>query len=378
MKTIAIILAAGNGSRFEKQTPKQYTQVHGETILNKAIKAFLSVEKIDAIQVVISDSHIPLYKSTVLDHKKLLPYCIGGDTRKDSSYLGLKAIEHLSPLKVLIHDAARPYVTKNIITQVIEKLSEYDAVDVGAPVTDTIKQLSSLDKPLKISSLKRDTLYATQTPQGFIYKHILSEHEKLNHTHITDDISLMLQKDYKVGLVEGIQENLKITYKCDIENIMRIGTGFDTHKFDDKEGINYIMLCGIKIPHTHKIIAHSDGDVALHALTDALLGAIACGDIGDHFPPTDAKWKNADSASFLMHANSLVKQQKGCIQNIDITIIAQKPQISPYKEVMRQRVAEILEISISQVSVKATTTEGLGFTGRKEGIAAQASCIISF
>lgn len=375
MKTIVIILAAGNGSRFSVDTPKQYSIIDGDTLLNKTIKKFIEIEDVDAIKVAISQSHIDLYKSTVISHPKILPYCIGGENRKDSSYLALKSIEDLAPSKVLIHDAARPYIEKQTVLNILGKLPEFDAVDLGAPVTDTIK-MRCLAGNTGITCLNRSSLYATQTPQGFVYAKILEAHEKCSDIIATDDISLMLDNGYNVCCVDGTTSNIKITYPNDNRSNMRIGTGFDVHKFDDLEGQYTIMLCGVSIPYNRRILAHSDGDVALHAVTDAILGAMSAGDIGDYFPPTEERWKGCDSSFFLKHVCDMLKNKGGSLGNVDLTIICQEPKISPHKEDMKKKLAEILGVDRSVVSVKATTTEHLGFTGRKEGIAVQASCLI--
>ncbi len=376
MKTVLIILAAGNSSRFDSDSPKQYTLINGDTLLNQTIKKFIQIDEIDAIKIAIGESHVDLYKSTIISHPKILPYCIGGKTRRESSYLALKSIEDISPSTVLIHDAARPYIENRVVLNILSKLPEFDAVDLGIPVTDTIKMISSEDGMEKIICLKRDDLYATQTPQGFVYRKILEAHEKAGNITVTDDVSLMMEGGYNVCCVSGDPSNLKITYKNDKRLNMRIGSGFDVHKFDEEEGEYHIMLCGISVPHNRRIIAHSDGDVALHSLTDAILGAMSAGDIGDHFPPSEEKWKGCDSSFFLKHVCSMLKNIGGSLGNVDLTIICQEPKISQYKDIMKNKLAEILGVDKSLISVKATTTENLGFTGRKEGIAVQASCLI--
>lgn len=373
MTTIALILAAGHGSRFDKMTPKQYHQLDGDIILNTAISSFIKSEKIDYVQVVIAEDHVDLYNALVKKHNKLLPVCFGGTTRQESSYLGLQQLQPLFPNKVLIHDAARPCLELDIISCMIEKLDRYKAVDLTVPVTDTVK----FKEGNNIITLPRDQLYATQTPQGFDYKTILSAHQNALGSSATDDITLLLDQGYEIGLLEGSVYNNKITYQGDLPKKMRIGNGFDVHKFASDAGDHFVILGGVKIPHAYKILAHSDGDVALHALTDAVLGAIAEGDIGDHFPATDAQWSNVDSAVFLRHACNLVKQKGGIISNVDLTIVCQKPNISPYKVSIQNSIATIMNLSSSQISVKATTTEGLGFTGREEGIAVYAACLVN-
>jgi len=373
MKTVAIILAAGSSNRFASHSPKQYHLCGNEVILNKTIKVFAESAKIDHILVVIAPEHKELYESKIIAQDKLLPHCFGGATRQESAFCGLNALREMAPKKVLIHDAARPYLDVDIIGKVVDKLDQYKAVDLEIPVVDTIK-MKTEDGVL---SLDRGSLYATQTPQGFDYASILSVHQESQGSHATDDVSLMLENGYKVGLVSGSSINQKITYQYELPKMMRIGNGFDVHKFAEQAGEHVITLGGIKIPHSHAIIAHSDGDVVFHALTDAILGSIAAGDIGDHFPPTEEKWRNLDSAIFLKHALGLLQQHGAVIANVDITIICQKPKISQYRAAIQRNIAGLLQLNSSQVSIKATTTEGLGFTGREEGIAVQAICLVT-
>lgn len=383
MQVVALILAAGNGSRFGGRLPKQYCYLGDDIVLNKAIKAFSEINEIDAVQVVISADYLELYSSLVCDDEKLLPVCFGGQSRQESARLGLKAIKNLNPSKVLIHDAARPYVESKLVGNVLSLLEEYKAVDIAIPLVDTVKMRNGK----QVTMLNREDLYITQTPQGFEYKEIMQAHLSTEQVCATDDIGLMIERGHKIGIVHGNSSNIKITHAHDINHQrnkegnngmnMRIGSGFDVHKFADEEKECYIKIGGVDIKHSHSLVAHSDGDVVLHALTDALLGAIAEGDIGEHFPPTDQRWRNADSIIFLQHANSLVKKRGANILNIDITIICQMPKIFSYRAAIRQKIANSLNISEGLVSVKATTTEGLGFTGRKEGIAAQAVCLLS-
>jgi 2-C-methyl-D-erythritol 4-phosphate cytidylyltransferase/2-C-methyl-D-erythritol 2,4-cyclodiphosphate synthase len=368
----ALILAAGSSSRFGRSMPKQFCKYNNEIILNWVIHKFANNPRISHIQVVISQKDIALYQSLVKPHPKLLPFCYGGDSRQQSAFNGLMALESINPSKVLIHDAARPHVDSETINEVISKLAEFDAVDLAIEVTDTIKSKSEQG----ITPLVRDQLYGSQTPQGFDYKALHKAHIAFESQNFTDDVSLMLAHGHQIGLVVGKSANSKITYGSDISKVMRVGMGYDVHRLSNSNDKGFIKLCGVEVPHHQDIIAHSDGDVVLHAVTDAILGSIAMGDIGEHFPPTDEKWRNVDSKIFLLHAVNLLKKMDGEIINIDVTIICQTPKISPYRILMQHSLADMLELLPSQVALKATTTEGLGFTGRKEGIAAQAICTI--
>ena len=277
--------------------------------------------------------------------------------------LGLVEALKLKPKNVLIHDAARPFVSARVIDNVINALQNHEAVVPVVAVKDSVR--------LDGASVDRNKLKIIQTPQGFDFKKILHAHQHFSShwVKITDDAQVFEMAGGGIFMTEGSEENIKITTNNDLRstaNDCRTGNGFDVHAFEEGDGV---IICGVKIPHNKKLKGHSDADVGLHAITDAILGAIGAGDIGEHFPPSDAKWKGADSAQFLRHAASLIK---GKINNIDVTIIAEEPKLTPYKPAMRKRIAEILGIDESRVNVKATTTEGLGFTGRCEGIAAQA------
>ncbi len=375
MKNIALIVAGGNGLRMGDSQPKQYLQINGVSILRRTIERFLSCPSIDAVKVVIAKEHEDLYRSAILG-LDLLPFAIGGDTRQESVFNGLKDLAKLNPQHVLIHDAARPFVTNEIIYNVINMLEIYKAVDVGVTPKDTIKLNNS-----EISTLDRSKLYCTQTPQGFHFETILSLHEHHQGFNATDDITLALESGIKVGVASGDYKNIKITTPEDLimNSVTKVGMGFDVHKFDtETKGEFLVPICGINIPHTHKVLAHSDGDVGIHALMDAMLGTAALGDIGEHFPPTDIKWKDADSCILLAHVDSLIKGKSGKIQNIDVTIICEKPKVLKHKNQMQKKLAQVLKIDENLINIKATTTEKLGFTGRGEGIAAQAICAITY
>ena len=380
MKNVALIVAAGNSVRFKTNIPKQYIEVNGKTVLRWSIERFLKNKDIDAVMVVISQNHQHFYEDAIKG-ANLLPPTFGGDTRKQSVFSGLKALEKLNPEKVLIHDSARPLVSTDLINEVIKKLDDYEAVDIGLPITDTVKQQ---DKDV-IKVINRDRLYATQTPQGFNFKTILRLHKDIQGDY-TDDISLCLKGNVKICKILGEKNNIKITNPDDLKYFRfmtkkdrryRTGLGIDIHRFSeplDKETM--IKVCGIEIPHNQSIIAHSDGDVGFHAITEALLGAMALGNIGQLFPPSDDKYKNMDSEYFLKYTSNELNKLNASISNIDVTIICEKPKIMPYSKQMRESIARIFAINVEQVSVKATTAEKMGSLGAQQGIAAQVVCNI--
>ncbi|MCE2993613.1 MAG: bifunctional 2-C-methyl-D-erythritol 4-phosphate cytidylyltransferase/2-C-methyl-D-erythritol 2,4-cyclodiphosphate synthase [Alphaproteobacteria bacterium] len=380
MKTAAIIVAAGNSIRFGSGIPKQYNKLGSVTVIEHTIQQFLDNRDIDYVLVVISKEHQDLYSKSVKGHKKLLDYVYGGDTRQKSVFAGLKRLAELKVENVLIHDAARPFVTDDIILKTIDALRAVKAVDVAVDITDTIKFKESFEL------VDRDALYATQTPQAFDFKTIYSLHQQYQSQNFTDDISLAKKAGLEIALVEGYKMNFKITTQDDLimannmiakTYVTKIGMGFDVHEIEASVS-GKVPVCGINIECGYKVIAHSDGDVGLHALVDALLGAIGAGDIGHHFPPSDEKWKGCDSLVFLKHAYQLVKAEGGLISNIDITILCETPKVNPHKEEMISKIAQALEINKKTINVKATTTEKLGFLGRKEGIAANAVASVRF
>lgn len=370
MKNLALIVAGGSGSRFGGEVPKQYQKIGRKSVLALAVEAFLTHPQIDAVKVVISKEHEEFYyeDSRLRGNDKLLPFCYGGKERQDSVRLGLESVEKTPPVNVLIHDAARPYISHAVITNVLEGLKSHDAVVPVIGIKDSVR--------IDGASVGRDKIKIIQTPQGFNYKKILLAHQH-HTTHWekhTDDAQTAESAGMEIFFVEGDDMNKKITTNSDLRPLtldLRTGMGYDVHEFTTG---THVTICGVEVPHSHALKGHSDADVGLHAITDAILGAIGAGDIGEHFPPSEAKWSGADSAIFLKHAASLVK---GGILNIDVTIIAQEPKLTPYKAAMKAKVAEILGLDPARVNVKATTTEGLGFTGRKEGIAAQAVATIN-
>lgn len=371
--TIALIVAGGTGTRFGVSCPKQYALLGGKPVISHSISAFLAHPGIDAVAVVIHPEHADFYQEAA-QGLALLPPIKGGKERQDSVRLGLKALAQYAPRTILVHDAARPGVTHALIDRLLTARKSYDAVIPTVPVADTIKRTKA---DMVVETLERISLAAVQTPQCFDYKKLIELHENARQNH-TDDAALFEAANLPVHTVRGEAGNLKITtledwdimqQRLEAQLETRTGSGFDVHKFTSGD---HIMVGGIKVPHTHGLEGHSDADVALHALVDALLGAASEGDIGQHFPPSDNQWKGADSAQFVTYTRDLIQAKGGVIVHVDITLICEKPKMGPHREAMRARIAELLAIDISRVSVKATTTEKLGFTGREEGIAAQA------
>jgi len=366
----ALIVAAGSGSRHGGDLPKQYQLLGGKPLLRHTVEAFLNHPDIDQVRVVIGPGHEELYVETIGD---LLPksHIIGGATRQKSVRLGLEALNDVPPRLVLIHDAARPLVEPGVISRVVDALGAKPAAVAAMPVVDSLRRESG-------GPVDRDGLWQVQTPQGFWYDAILSAHRAATDDLATDDATLAEKSGIPITLVEGAMSNLKVTRAGDLTTAeaflaarlgdIRTGSGFDVHKFAPGD---HVTICGIKVPHTHALEGHSDADVGLHALTDAILGCIGAGDIGSHFPPTDPRWRGADSAIFLRHAIDGVKERGGVVAHLDVTIICERPKVGPHRAEMVARVAEITGLRPDQISVKATTTEGLGFTGRREGIAAQ-------
>ena len=378
-KTALLIVAAGQGTRLGSGTPKQYLKVGGIPILRHAILRCRAHPAIESIRVVIDPDHRDLYDEAVAGID-LLPPVEGGAERSQSVLKGLRALRDEAPDLVLVHDAARPFVDSAVIDRVLKALEQTPGAIPALPVPDTVKQATGLNSAIS-GTVDRRTLYRAQTPQGFHYQTLLHAHET-GPSHATDDAALLEAHDLEVRLVEGTEFLFKITTEADLmraESIMtakmepRVGTGFDVHRLTPGD---IITLCGIDIAHNRTLIGHSDADVGLHAITDALLGAIADGDIGTHFPPGDSRWQGAASDQFLIHARDLVLNRGGRITHIDVTLICEQPKIGPLRPAMRQRIAEIMQLAENRISIKATTSERLGFTGRGEGIAAQAAATV--
>lgn len=378
----AIVVAAGTGERAGGE-PKQYRGLAGVPVLARAIQSMLAVEAVGWVLPVIHADHAERYRSLNLADARLLPAVPGGAHRQASVLAGLRALTGRNPDLVLIHDAARPLVGAEIVTGVIDALVDHDGALPASPVTDTIKRSS--DGTRIIATEDRLTLFAAQTPQGFRYRAILDAHERAakETDTFTDDASIAEWAGLSVVLTKGSSANLKLTLPEDFgraERLIaggtmetRIGTGFDVHAFGPG---TFVTLGGVEIAHTHGLVGHSDADAVLHAIADALYGALGAGDIGTHFPPGDERWRGAASRIFLAHAAGLVGAGHGRIVNIDATVVCEAPRITPHVGAMRVAIAAACGISEGRVAIKATTSEGMGFTGRREGIAAMATASI--
>ena len=371
---VALIVASGRGERFGSDRPKQYLPLAGKPLLRHSLERLCRHPGIDHVRAVIHSDDAALYAAAV-DGLDLLEPVPGGRTRQESVRLGLESLLGRPPALVLIHDGARPLVSASIIEGVLQGLRGHPAAVPVLPVTDTLKR--GIDGMIA-GTVDRAGLYRAQTPQGFLYEKILRAHRRFAGAVMTDDAALAEADGLRVALVPGEEDNLKITEPADLARAERLlaaawrpctGLGFDVHRLAPGDGV---VLLGVRIPGPLRLLGHSDADVGLHALTDALLGTIGAGDIGSHFPPSEARWAGADSTIFLTHARDLVIAAGGLIEHVDVTLICEQPRIAPHRAAMTARVAELLGLRPDRVSVKATTTEHLGFTGRGEGIAAQA------
>jgi 2-C-methyl-D-erythritol 4-phosphate cytidylyltransferase / 2-C-methyl-D-erythritol 2,4-cyclodiphosphate synthase len=375
---VALIVAAGRGVRAGGGLPKQYRPLFGRPLLVHTVDAVLAHPRIGRALVVIHPDDRALYEAAV-GGRRLLPPCPGGAARQDSVRRGLEALAGAPPDYVLIHDAARPFVDAALIDRVIDALADHEGAIPGLPLSDTIKRAQG---GLVRQTVPREALFRVQTPQGFRYQSILKAHRAAAGQALTDDAAVAEAAGLSVAIVAGTEDNMKVTEPEDFVRAEErlggfdvvMGQGFDVHRFEPGD---HVWLCGVKVPHSHGLEGHSDADAGLHALTDALLGAIGAGDIGVHFPPSDPQWKGAASDRFLAHAVGLVSAAGGRILNVDVTFICERPKIGPHRPAMIARLAEILGLPPQRISVKATTTEGLGFTGRHEGLAAQAVAAVS-
>jgi len=375
MSTVAIIVAAGQGLRAGGEIPKQFQRLCGKRVVEWSIDTFLRSPSIDETILVLSSDTIGPFREQYANTP--LKVILGGATRTESIKAGLAAIDATTDPIVLLHDAARPGIDEACMTQLIRALSDADAAAPALIVSDALKRQTNTG----LSSVDRSNLFRVQTPQAFRLSTIKSAHAA-NASDLVDDLAAVESAGAKVTLIPGNERYNKITYQKDFQTMSsllgtvkspRIGKGYDVHALGAG---SYVTLCGVDIPHDSALIGHSDADVAWHALTDAILGALALGDIGDHFPPSDDKWKGADSAVFLKAAVEMAHAHGFTIGNCDLTIICEAPKVKPHREAMRKRTADITEISLDCVSVKATTTEKLGFTGRGEGIAAEAIVLL--
>ena len=371
---VGLVVAAGRGSRMGGPMPKQWLDLAGRPVLRHSLDVLAGHESVDSVRVVIHPDDHSLYEAAVAGLGLADPVA-GGRTRQESVRLGLEALEADSPDLVLIHDGARPFLDDRLISRVIGALGDYPGAIPAQPVHDTLKRAQD---GLITQTVPRAGLWRAQTPQGFRFPAILAAHRAAAGQELTDDAAVAEHAGLAVAVVDGSEDNVKITTADDLRRAAewladidetRVGTGFDVHHFVAGD---HVMICGVRVPHDRALEGHSDADVGLHALTDAILGAIAAGDIGRHFPPSDPQWKGAASARFLAHAGALAAQAGAAIVHVDVTIICERPKVAPHAATMTKRVAEILGIAAGRVSIKGTTTDGLGFTGRGEGIAAQA------
>lgn len=367
MKTVALIVAAGKGERTGSSLPKQFAPIAGRAMLAWSYAALSAHPAIDEVLVVIGPDQAPLLARTVPGAR----HVAGGATRRESVRLGLAATHTAD--RVLIHDAARPFLSASVIDRLLAALARDDGAIPVLPVADTLVAMDGATVP-------REGVSRVQTPQAFAFDIVRRAHAGWAGAEPTDDAQMVRALGGSVALVQGDPMLEKVTYHQDFAAAearvgweTRMATGFDVHRLEDGEEL---WLGGLKIPHHRGLSGHSDADVALHALTDALLGTIAAGDIGQHFPPSDPQWRGAESGQFLRHAASLIAARGGEIGFVDLTIICEAPKIGPHRAAIQARIAELLGLSTDRVSVKATTTERLGFTGRGEGIAAQAAATV--
>ncbi len=375
--TVALVVGAGESRRFGGGIPKQYLPLAGEPMMRRSLVAFLGHPGVTTVQAVIHQNHQDFYERAAQGLDLPAPV-IGGDLRQQSVARGLESLAGQAPDRVLIHDAARPLIPEGVISRVLAALETSPGAVPALPVADTLKRAQG---GTISATLDRHGLWRAQTPQGFRFDDILAAHRQAGDNELTDDAAVAERAGLAVAIVEGSENNLKVTTPDDLVRAERLlgggevrtGMGVDAHKFGPGD---HVMLCGVAIPYESGLEGHSDADVGLHAATDAVLGAIGAGDIGSHFPPNDPQWKGAASEVFLRHAGEMVAARGGRVSNLDVTIICEGPKIGPHRETMTRRIAEILGIGEDRVSVKGTTTDQLGFTGRGEGIAAQAVATI--
>lgn len=370
-KVTIIVTAAGKGKRMGSSLPKQFLNIGGITVLEKAVRPFEELKETDDIIIVAPAEHIKRCESLCGSFEKIKNIIPGGNERQDSVNNALKLVKDGL---VLIHDGARPYVTPDIIKEVLSKADTYGAAAAAVAVKDTVRQLSDIDTFGSIT-LDRSKLFNVQTPQGFDARIIKQAFKKAYEDgyYGTDDAVLAERAGNKVVLVKGSYGNIKVTTKEDLPLEMRVGSGFDVHRLvKDRK----LILCGVEIPFEKGLLGHSDADVAVHALMDAILGAAALGDIGKYFPDNDMKYKDASSIELLRSVADMIKTCGYKVSNADITIMAQRPKISPFIAKMGENISKTLGLEENCINVKATTTEKLGFVGREEGIAAEAVCIL--
>jgi 2-C-methyl-D-erythritol 4-phosphate cytidylyltransferase/2-C-methyl-D-erythritol 2,4-cyclodiphosphate synthase len=382
-RTAAILVAAGRGLRAGSGGPKQYRVIGGQTVIFRAMEPFCCHPQVFAVQPVLNPDDTAVFNEAV-SALRYQPPAHGGATRQASVHAGLEALASVKPDVVLIHDAERPFVSAALISRAIEAALRTGAAIPAMPIADTVKQVSESGDVE--ATPERARLRIAQTPQAFRYDVILDAHRRAareGRRDFTDDAAIAEWAGLTVATFEGDAANMKLTTSEDfvreearlasLLGDIRTGTGYDVHAFGDGD---HLMICGVRVPHSRGFLAHSDGDVGLHALVDAILGALADGDIGSHFPPSDPQWKGAASDRFLKYAIDRVTARDGRIANLEVTLICERPKIGPLRDIMRARIAEITGLNISRVAVKATTSERLGFTGREEGIAATACATV--
>jgi 2-C-methyl-D-erythritol 4-phosphate cytidylyltransferase/2-C-methyl-D-erythritol 2,4-cyclodiphosphate synthase len=378
-KVAAIVVAAGRGLRAGGDVPKQFRRIGGEMMLSRTLSMLVEAPNVDFVQSVIRPEDIDLFQAATAK-LRLLPPVFGGATRQASVRAGLEALEPRKPDIVLVHDAARPFATPALIARAIAAAEKTGAAIPALPIADTVKTAD--DAGFVDKTLDRNALRLIQTPQGFAFKPLLEAHRRAHaegRDDFTDDAALAEWAGMKVAMFEGEPGNIKITRPGDFARAeamqfaslgdVRTGMGIDVHAFGSGD---HVTIGGIRIPHERALTGHSDADVALHALVDAILGALAEGDIGAHFPPSDPQWRGASSDRFLAFAVERVKARGGMIAHLDLTIVCESPRIGPHRDAMRENIARLADIDCGRVAVKATTSERLGFTGRGEGIAAHA------
>ena len=377
MSIAALLMAAGHGARFGAPTPKQYLPLLGRPVIRHAAEALLREGRVDRLLPVVAAGEEDRV-AALLAGLPVLPPVAGGTTRAASVRAGLEALVAHTPDIVLVHDAARPVIPPGTIPALLAALDSAPGAIPAQPVSDTLKR--GADGRI-LETVPREGLFRAQTPQAFRFDALLAAH-RAGDAGATDDAALLEAAGLPVALVPGAESNVKITWPEDLARveahlaarmIPRMGTGFDVHRLVEGRPL---ILCGVTVPHPLGLSGHSDADVGIHALCDAIYGALAEGDIGRWFPPSEAEWKDADSARFLRHAAGRIAARGGMLANADVTLICERPQIAPHAEAMRARLAELLGVPVDAVSVKATTTERLGFPGRGEGIAAQAAAVV--
>jgi 2-C-methyl-D-erythritol 4-phosphate cytidylyltransferase/2-C-methyl-D-erythritol 2,4-cyclodiphosphate synthase len=380
----AVIVAGGRGLRAGGELPKQYRQLAGVPVIRSTLAAFLDHPGVGAVQPVIHPQDEDLFRATAAALPRLLPPVHGGATRQASVRAGLEALDATAPGLVLIHDAARPYASLALIDRAINAGRDHGAAVPARPIADTVKRIDGVG--VITETLDRNSLRTVQTPQAFSFALIRDAHRRAAAARLadfSDDAALAEWAGHRVSVFEGDPANMKMTTNDDFLRAealrsaalgdVRTGSGFDVHVFADGD---HVMLGGVRIPHSRGVHGHSDADVVLHALVDAILGALAEGDIGQHFPPSDPQWKGASSDRFLAFACERVRARGGVIANLDATVVCEAPRVSPHRDAMRERIAAIAGIAAARVAVKATTSEKLGFTGRGEGIVAMATATL--